>query len=191
MENQPTKHSAASIARNIGIGVVTPVLAAAIIYFLGFNNSDGAEFKKKKEATVKAWTAFIQNKGIFTSVFKQMDNITDAEVLRKNINHEIDITVDNMENIKKESNADQKVYSTIDITVEQIKEIKPIMNKFLDDVAALDASNATEVETKAVMADMQDGLFKQMQDLAKRDSIRLATYYEALNKEYEVILPKH
>jgi hypothetical protein len=191
MEKQPVTSSAKTIAKNIGIGVVTPVLAATIIYFLGFNKNDDADFKKKKEATVQTWNVFIQNKGIFSTVMKQLASSNDLEVTRKNINHEIDVTIENMENIKKEPNADQRVYSTIDITAQQIKEIKPLMNKFLDDILAYAAKDPTEEEGKAYILQLGEGLKAEMAGLRQRDSIRLAVFYDGLNKDYNVTLSKN
>ncbi len=193
MEKQPSQHTPASIARNIGIGVITPVLAATIIYFFGFNRNDTTEFKKKKDATVRTWSAFVQNKSIFSTVFKQMNDstITDIEVMRSRVNHEIDITLDNMENIKKEPNADQRVYSTIDITMQQIKEIKPIMNKFIDDMIAYSATNPSDDALKTFAVQKQEDIVAQMIDLRQRDSVRLSVFYDGLNKDYDVTLPKH
>ena len=123
MEKEPSPHSAKSVARNIAVGVVTPVLAATIIYFLGFNRGDKAEFEKKKAATIKSWNMYVQNKNIFASVFQQMGDSTAASMdeLRGRVNHEIDVTVENMEAIKKDGNADQRVYSTIDIVAQQMR----------------------------------------------------------------------
>jgi len=186
MEKQPSPHTPASIARNISIGVITPVLAATIIYFLGFNRNDNADFKKKKDASVRTWAALEQNKDIFSAVMQRMDTATDIEATRKGINHEIDVTVDNMDNIKKEPNADQRVYSSIDIATTQMKDIKLLMNKFLDDMAAFAAKNPTEDEGKAFVTELAVGFRKDMARVKQRDSIRLAVFYEGLNKEYGI-----
>jgi ribosome-associated translation inhibitor RaiA len=194
MEKQPSPHTPASIARNIGIGVITPVLAATIIYFLGINKSDSSDFKKKKEATIKTWSAYIQNKGVLTTVFKQMKNVDstmEIETMRSNVYHEIDITVDNMENIKKEPNADQRVYSTIDIVEQQIKEMKPMMGKMIDDMIAFSATEPTPEGLEIFGKQLTEDIAKKMLGLVQRDSIRLATFYEGLNKDYNITLPKH
>ena len=191
MEKQPTTHTAASIARNIGIGVVTPVLAATVIYFLGFNRNDTVEFKKKKEATVKTWNGYMQNQEIFSAVFKQMDKSADIETTRKTTNHEIDVTVDNLENVKKEGNADQKVYSTIDIFVKQMKELKELFNKYFDDILTFAATNPTEEEGQVFIKKLGGDLKVNADMLKYRDTIRLYKFYEDLKKEYEVTVPEH
>lgn len=192
MENKPAKQSSGgTLARSIAIGVITPVLAATIIYFLGFNNKDDgkAEFKRKKEATEKAWSAYLENRGIFSAVMKELGRSGDIEISRKNINHEIDITVNNLETIKKEPNADQRVYSSVDIVIQQMKDMKPIMNKFLDDINNYAATNPTEAEGNAFVLGLGEDLNRQMVQLRQRDSLRLAVFYEGLNKDYKIILP--
>ena len=102
------------------MGVITPVLAAAIIYFLEFNKGeDKADFKKKKEATEKPWNAYLQNKEIFSTVMKKLGGSEDMESVCSDINHEIETTINNLDNIRKEPAADQRVYSSIDITIHQ------------------------------------------------------------------------
>ncbi|MFN8253437.1 MAG: hypothetical protein U0V75_16325 [Ferruginibacter sp.] len=181
--------SAGHTIKNIMIGVLTPVVAAALIYYFGFNKND--DFEKKKAATIKAWTSYVQNKGIFSKAMKQLGTAADMDVLRNNINHEIDVTMGNMENIKKENDADERVFSTIDVTVAQIKEIKPIMNKFLDEVNTFIATNPTDEEAEKYILGKQETLASQLGDLRRRDSIRLKTFYDGLNKDYETTLPEH
>ncbi len=192
MENKPAKQSSGnSMVKNIAIGVITPVLAATIIYFLGFNKGDDgkAEFKKKKEATEKAWLAYIQNRGIFSTMMKDLGKSGDIEIARSNINHEIDATVGNLENIKKETNADQRVFSSVDIVIQQMKDMKPIFNKFLDDITAYITTNPTEEQGNAFIRELGEGLKEQMVGLRQRDSLRLAVFYEGLNKDYKITLP--
>jgi hypothetical protein len=133
----------------------------------------------------------VQNKSIFTSILKQLGNSDDIDVMRNTINHELDITVGNMENIKKETNADQRVYSAIDVVVQQVKDIKPLMNKFLDDFITYANTNPAEEEEKIFALKLGEDLKIQMAGLRQRDSLRLTTFYEGLNKDYDVTLPPY
>lgn len=192
MEKKPVKHTSGnSLFKNIAIGVLTPVLAATIIYFLGFNRSDDkADFKKKKAATEKAWMAYVQNKGIFSTVLKQLGSSSDIEAVRAGINHEIDVTVESMADIKKEPGADQRVYSSIDITTGQMKELKLLLNKYLDDLTDFAANNPTEEQGQAFVLQLGEKLKQQMLQVKQRDLLRLNTYYQGLNKDYETTLPQ-
>lgn len=177
--------------KNILMGVVTPVLAATIIYFLGFNNKDESkvEFLRKKEATEKTWIAYIQARGIFSAVMKKLGESGDIEITRNNINHEIETSIGNLENIKKEPNADQRVYSSVDIMIQQMKDLKPLMNKFLDDMSAYAATNPPEEEGFKFVQERGLELKSQVTHLRQRDSLRLAVYYDGMNKDYKIKLP--
>lgn len=180
-----------SMIKNIAIGVITPVLAAAIIYFLGFNKGDDkSDFKKKKAATERTWNAYLQNREIFSTVMKKLGGSEDIEAVRSSVNHEIETTINNLENAKKEPDADQRVYSSIDITIQQMKDMKPLMNKFLDDMTAFVATNPTEDEGFTFIRKLAEDLKVKMGQLSQRDSMRLATYYEGLNTDYKMILPR-
>ncbi len=180
-----------SLLKSIAVGVITPVLAATIIYFLGFNKGDDkADYKKRKEATEKAWNVYLQNKEIFSTVMKKLGGSEDIEGVRSNVNHEIETTISNLNNIKAEPNADQRVYSSIEITIQQMKDMKLLMNKFLDDMTALVAANPSEDEGMAYVQKLGDELKIKMGQLSQRDSMRLATYYDGLNKDYKITLPR-
>ncbi|HAO46120.1 MAG TPA: hypothetical protein PLZ45_15290 [Ferruginibacter sp.] len=191
-EQKPAKQSSGnSMLKNILMGVVTPVLAATIIYFLGFNNKDESkvEFLRKKEATEKTWIAYIQARGIFSAVMKKLGESGDIEITRNNINHEIETSIGNLENIKKEPNADQRVYSSVDIMIQQMKDLKPLMNKFLDDMSAYAATNPPEEEGFKFVQERGLELKSQVTHLRQRDSLRLAVYYDGMNKDYKIKLP--
>jgi hypothetical protein len=188
---KPASTSSAHIVtlKNILIGVTTSVLAAVAIYFLGIQDNSKEEFKKRKEATIKAWTAYTENKQIFSAVMKKFTSTNDNETNRININHEFDMAINNLENVKKETGADQRVYSTVDIMVEQMKNFKPIMNKFLDDIGTFAASNPTEEEGQAFMKKVAVSFRADMEALKARDTLRLNTFYQGLNKDYKIVLP--
>lgn len=178
----------AHIAKNITIGVISSVLAAALIYFF-LNNPVKEERKKKKDATVRAWKSYQQNRKIFSDVMAKMKHTDDIERSKSNITHEIDATINNMLNIKNEPNIDQRILSSIDITVGQMKDIKPILLKFYDDMATYVTTNQNLTEDKFLKYMMEDAapkLRNQMIDLKQRDSLRLATIETDLKKEYNL-----
>ena len=195
MDKQPSPHSVSSVARNISIGVITSVLAATVIYFLGYNKDEKAEFKKKKDATIKVWNAYRENLDITGALFYKLQTAikagdTNIVETRTAINHELEASLSAMENIKKEPNADTRVYSTIDIKVQQGKELLALTNRFFDDVSAFIATNPTDAEGQAYVNRVDPEFIRQKAAITQRDSARLAVYYEGLNKEYEMVFPK-
>ena len=176
-----TKHT----IKNATIGVITTVIGAIIIYFL-IGNPKKAEFAKKKDATQKAWTSFKENKTVFSTVMKQIDSALDMDAGRKTLNHQIDIAINNLENIKKESDADQRVFSTVDITIEQIKEMKPIFNTYFDNRIAYIEKNPDATEDAPYLVEIQQKLINEMRNLGTRDTLRLSTFYRGLVKDYDI-----
>ncbi len=194
MEKEPAPHSATTIIRNITIGVITSVLAATVIYFLGYNKDEKADFKKKKEATIKVWSAYQENLRITAELFDKLkadSNNQDIVGRRAAISHEIEASLSTMENIKREPNADSRVYSTIDITVQQTKDLLALTNKFFDDMYAFAATNPTNDEGLAFIERVKPEFKNGGATIKQRDSARLATFYQGLNKDYDIVLPKN
>jgi hypothetical protein len=191
MDKQASPHSASVVIRNITIGVITSVLAATVIYFLGYNKDEKADFKKRKEATIKVWEAYQENTRLTSEMFDKMSRLTDDEILGRSgdAKHEMDVAIGNFDNIKKEPNADIRVYSTIDIRTQQFKEVQPILMKFYENAASYRATKPTKEELDAFMMNAVVQMKNDLYAIRQRDSVRLATYYEGLNKDYDIILP--
>ncbi|MBL0146465.1 MAG: hypothetical protein IPP48_12700 [Chitinophagaceae bacterium] len=117
---------------------------------------------------------------------KQIDSALDMEAGRKTLNHQIDIAINNLENIKKESDADQRVFSTVDITIEQIKEMKPIFNTYFDNRIAYIEKNPDATEDAPYLVEIQQKLINEMRNLGTRDTLRLSTFYRGLVKDYDI-----
>jgi len=65
--------------KNIIIGVVTTVLGATAIYFLGFQQGP-SEAKKRKEATVKVWNEYLEVRKTTKKVLETMNREQSAEL---------------------------------------------------------------------------------------------------------------
>jgi len=51
----PTPSTAGSHLKNVIIGVITTVISATVIYFLGFHQND--DLRVAKQATIDAWNS--------------------------------------------------------------------------------------------------------------------------------------
>jgi hypothetical protein len=173
------------IAKNITIGVITSVLAAFLIYYT-IGNPKKAEFTKKKEATKKAWTSYNENRSVFIQALKTIDTAMDDERAKKLLNHQIDIAVGNMENIKKETDADQRVFSTVDITIEQIKEMKPLFEGYFTERTNFINKNPEALVDDPYLVNLQKSFAEDMTILRTRDTLRLNTFREGLMKDYGI-----
>jgi hypothetical protein len=159
---------------------------------LGYNKDEKAEFKKKKEATIKVWGAYQENMRITSALFDKLAAIKDDDNIEgrmNEVNHEMETALSDMENAKRETNADTRVYSTIDIKVQQFKEGQQLLNKYFNDMLAFKATNPTIDQGIAYLNSVAPEIIKQGAAIKQRDSARLAIYYEGLNKEYDIVLP--
>jgi membrane-associated HD superfamily phosphohydrolase len=191
MDKQSSPNNATTVIRNITIGVITSVLAATVIYYLGYNKDEKAEFKKRKEATIRVWGTYRENLDIASGIFDKLANMREdeIEIRREQVKHEMEVAITNMENVKKEPGADTRVYSTIDLKAQQLKEAVPIFMKFYDDILVFKATNPTEQQGEVFKDKTIAALKEQLGEIKSRDSFRLAKYYEGLNKDYDITLP--
>lgn len=171
------------IVKNVTIGVITSVLAALLIYYT-IGNPKKEEFAKKKAATLRAWKSYQQNKDIYVQVFQHMDTLGDLEATKRRINHEVDMTINNMENIKLETSADQRIMSAIDINIKKLREYKLLVNKYLDDAMAYSPSSSTSEEE--FIKKLTSNFETAAQENTFMDSLRLNTIENDLIKEYKI-----
>jgi hypothetical protein len=61
----------------------------------------------------------------------------------------------------------------------------------LDDFITYANTNPAEEEVKTFALKLGEDLKIQMAGLRQRDSLRLTTFYEGLNKDYDVTLPPY
>lgn len=176
-----------NIVRSVTIGVLTTVIGATIVYFLGFQDSGRQERKLRKQATAKAWQTYQANLEIFSTVFKRMDDGSDdIERKRTDAHHEIDATLTSFENIKKEANIDSRLISLIDIKAGQLTALRNIVTIYFDEIQAFAAQDPTEEQGYAFIRDIGGRLEREIKALKGRDSIRVASYTEELKKDYDL-----
>lgn len=176
-----------NIVRSVSIGVLTTVIGATIIYFLGFQDSGRQERKLRKQATTKAWQTYRANLDIFSAVFKKMDDgSADIERKRTDAQHEIDATLVSFENIKKEANIDSRLISLIDIKAGQLTELRKVVSAYFDEIQTFAAQDPTEQQGMAFIRDLGSRLEQEVKALKGRDSIRVAAYTEELKKDYDL-----
>ncbi len=173
------------IIKNITIGVITSVLAALLIYYT-IGNPAKAEFSKKKAATKKAWTSYKENRAVFVEALKTMDTAMDDNRAKKLLHHYLDISIDNMENIKKETDADQRIFSTIDITVAQVKEMKPLFDNYFTERENFIRNNPDVFIDNPTLVKLEKKMLEDMAILQTRDTLRLNTFRNGLIKDYGV-----
>lgn len=183
------EHAGKHIVRNIIIGVVTSVIGALIIFFVIPDNTLKKDFEKRKKATISAWDSYLKNKDIFGRTLINLGEDTSetktVASMKADANHEFDITISNLENIKKTPDADPKVFSAVDILSDQIKSFRPLLNSTLDDIVKFGETTSDTAEIRKFGEIRSDEMSKQYDNIKKRDSLRLQTIISDLKKEYK------
>ncbi len=172
--------------KKIIISIVSTVAAALIIFYFIDSKKPNQE---RKQATLRAWNSYTQNKKIFQNTMSEMGNAMmagkgDLVTGQNNTSNEINLTISNLENIKTQNNVDDRLFSLVDITVSQIKEIKSLFGKVFQTITQLANSNLSETETQNQAQNIITEFATNISDIKNRDKIRVNTFIDALCKEY-------
>ena len=173
-------------AKKIIISIVSTVAAALIIFYFIDSKKPNQE---RKQATLRAWNSYIQNRKIFQNTMTEAGNAMMAGKgdLPKGKNiafNEMDLTISNLENIKTQNNVDDRLFSLVDITINQLKEIKPLFEEMFLTIAELNNSNLSETELQNKLNSLTTEFSTSINDIKSRDKIMVNTFKEALCKEY-------
>lgn len=176
--------------KNIIIGVITTVLGATAIYFLGLQKGP-SEVKKRKEATVKVWNEYLEVRKTTNKVFENMnrEQSADLDMVRSNLNHEIEMINQNMEKLSKIPDIDINMVRIIDVRIAQMNDYKKAYSVFVDEMVNFANQNPTEAEGTAFLNERSPSFIKEAKNILNRDSLRLNTYYDVLKKEYNIEIP--
>jgi hypothetical protein len=199
MEN--VKSGGSTVLNKILIPVITTVLGATAIYFLGFNKkttsgrTDMEQLLLSKEATVKAWRSFVTAQNIG---FKNVKSLADqfgektaeaykqgleklvpvwreyeSEYLRESKKFILDI-----EHILKEEDIDRDFVSMLNRTLDNGKDQEKKIANFFDKMVSLVRSDRDQNEK---VEKLQSELTKFMAD-GKKDEERMVTESEGIAK---------
>jgi uncharacterized protein (UPF0333 family) len=169
---QPPGSTSSTVLQKILIPVITTVLGATAIYFLGFNNkssgrSDIEQMFIAKEATLKAWKSFVTTQNIS---YKNVNSLSDEYgerlkdiVAEKGLESTVPLLKEykevlfkelkkfnqDMEDIQKNKDIDPQFISMMNRTMDNIKEEEKKATTLFDNLISLaksdlDASEKTK-----------------------------------------------
>ena len=182
----PESTSNKETAKKIIISIVSTVAAALIIFYFIDSKKPNQE---RKQATLRAWNSYMQNRKIFQNTMSEMSKpmmAGEGDLVKgqNNALNEVDITISNLENIKTQNNVDDRLFSLVDITVSQIKEINSHFKEVFQTLTQLANSNLSETEMQNQASRITTEFATNINDIKNRDKIRVNTFKEALCKEY-------
>jgi hypothetical protein len=198
---ESTKAGGSTVLNKILIPVITTVLGATAIYFLGFNKkttsgrTDMEQMLLSKEATVKAWRSFVvaQNIGYknATSISDQFGEKT-AEAYKQGLEKLVPVwreyeteylreskkLIKDIEHILKEEDIDRDFISMLNRTLDNGKDQEKKIANFFDKMVSLVRSDRDQNEK---VEKLQGELTKFMED-GKKDEERMVTESEGIAK---------
>lgn len=171
--------------KSIIIGVITTVLGAAAVYFLGFHDK---KENPKKEATENAMKSIIQYEQILEKSIMGLACNSDNEYAQQAFLKEIEQLKGNMTNIKSEKDVDNRVFSLIDRRVTSLNELTEASEEMFNGMASLrgDSSTLTEDEFVARSLALQKKYNDRTVQIAEEEKILKTDIIAALKKEYEL-----
>lgn len=171
--------------KSIIIGVITTVLGAAAVYFLGFHDK---KENPKKEATQNAMKSIIQYEQILEKSVMGLACNSDNEYAQQTFLREIEQLKVNMTNIKSEKDLDNRVLSLIDRRVTSLNELTEASVDMFNGMATLrsDSSALGEEEFVARNIELQKTYNDRTVQIAEEERILKTDIIAALKKEYEL-----
>lgn len=177
-----------NVFKNILVGVITTVLGATVIYFLGFHDSGKEEKKKKKEATATAWNSLLQYEKMFQQTANKMICVGESEDAAKEVTDEMELVIHDMENIKKEEAVDNRMQTLVDRRMESYRKRKTYITEFYNEVLALASRNLQEEEANKQAVAIQKKLGDRVAALEEKDGSYVKEIKATLEKEYDLTL---
>ncbi|MBL7739532.1 MAG: hypothetical protein JNK14_09950 [Chitinophagaceae bacterium] len=198
MEN--TTNTTSTVLNKIIIPVITTVLGATAIYFLGFNKKGGRSDMEKmlitKEATIKAWKSFVtvqnigyKNMNSLSEEYKEKIGEAAAEKgiagtvpvltdFKNDLFKELKKTNTDITEILKNEDIDEGFVSMLNRTLENGKDEEKKALVFFDDITGLAKEDISDKE-KATRWEKLTAKFMAMEE---RSSARAANEAEEIAK---------
>ena len=181
-----TGTSNTEMGKKIIIGAVSTIVAALVIYFVV---ERGGGDRERKKATLNAWNSYEQNKDIFQKVMTDLGTSLqqggqELSQAKANAARDIDITIENMQNIKTEEKVDNRMLSLVDVKITQLKDLKTIMMNTIQSLEGVMQSTVTEQEAEQYIMSVFQETKSKLEGIKERDRVRIKSFRDELCKEY-------
>lgn len=186
----------------IVVGIVSTVAAAVILSFVLRGNS---EVDKRKEATVRAWNAYLQAMDTLDKsaqkfgldLAQEIDRLGPKNDFRIQIKkagettgREIDLTIQALEDIGSGGDFDPRVKTIIDLTIRQAKDLIAVTQSHFEELAKLVSMNLTDEQGAKRVDILNAETVKKKSEVKNRYKDRYDRLHQALCKEYDIDLPR-
>ena len=181
-----------NMLRNVLTGVITTVLGATVVYFLGFHSNSGrpspGSYLEIKEATTNAWKSYVTLENIeykfSLSLAENMKNMNSFDKVKTEIGNESRKFTGDVENILKNKDIDDAFVALLKRRLDAEKESLDLWNTFFDECK--DIQNTTEVgEERNQRANAALNKLQTSGDIIlKRTKTEITDLSKSLNEKY-------
>jgi hypothetical protein len=187
----PVSH-ATNMARNIAVSVISTVLGATLIYYLGFRGDGGGGDKTliTKEATTKAWKSFVTVENIYykntLSLVNELKETKKLADFNENVIKESEKFQRDLPEVLKDKNIDGAFISMIQRRLENEKNVEVKMKKYLDNIQSILDQNLA-VEKQREKLDAEDNAWTSYTKGARERAITdIEDLAKTLSDRYQV-----
>jgi hypothetical protein len=187
----PASH-ATNMARNIAVSVISTVLGATLIYYLGFRGDGGGGDKTliTKEATSKAWKSFVAVENIYyKNSLSILDDLKETKKLAdfsENIIKESQKFQRDLPEVMKDPNIDGAFVSMIQRRLENEKNIEVKTKKYLDNLQSILDEGLPLEKQRQKLDDADDAWSAYTKGARQRAITDVEDLAKALSDRYQV-----
>lgn len=181
MSGEATPHTTGHPFKNVIIGVITTVISATVIYFLGFHNPGKEDYQKNKQATVDAWNSLMFYEDEFKATGTRMVCSGSETGFANTLLNEYEKIIKNISNIEKEEKVDNRLVSLVDrrlSTLRDKKEATAVYFRAYDSLGGNDNDPAT--------MKLYNDYLEKIRELEVQDTFFINGVNMELKKRYKV-----
>ena len=176
----PTPSTTGNHLRNIIIGVITTVISATVIYFLGFHSPESDELKVAKQSTIDAWNSLQLYENEFkekaTSMVCSANDFSTTALI-----NEYEKIIKNINNIQKEDHVDNRLLSLIDRRVSTLGDKKIATEDYYRQYDSIGADDSDPRNIK-----LYNNFLEKIKELDGQDTSFINSVNADLKKKYKV-----
>ncbi len=191
----PTAH-ATTMVRNIVVSVISTVLGATMIYFLGFHNKGGggggssaADMLVTKESTTKAWKSYVAVENIYykntQSIVNELQRTQNFSDFRENVNKESQKFQEDLPQVIKDKTIDGAFVSMINRRLENEKGSEIKMKGYFDNIQSILRKDLTTAERRRELDDEDAAWEKYNLGMRERAVIDVEDLAKMLSERYQ------
>ena len=187
----PSNTSNKVMFRNIITGIITTVVGATVVYFLGFHNKGGGssppDYLVVKESTINSWKSYISAENVFFgnwNVYAANYTNTGFERYKQNTLGELDRFKSDMKKILQTKDLDPSFISLLERRLQAKQDWENEYRKHLDNYEMLDKSTTDPNEKNTKLNAEVQRFTNKTKDIDQRFANEIGELCNTLTSKY-------